>query len=78
MSIIGLKELRENTNQIIKRIDKGETILVVKKSKPIFKLSPVKGESEIWETVADFTEIAPEGVPAERVLAALKKMNAKN
>ena len=32
------------------------------------------GEEGSWETLADFREINPEGVPAEEVLEVLKKM----
>ena len=33
------------------------------------------GDEGNWETVVDFREINPEGVPAEEVLSALKRLN---
>lgn len=33
------------------------------------------GDGGEWETVVDFREINPEGVPAEDVLAALRRLN---
>ncbi len=41
MTIIGLKELRQNATEIAERANKGETFVVVKRSKPMFKLSPI-------------------------------------
>ena len=40
-TIIGLKELRENTEEVVERVSRGETFVVVKRSKPIFRLGPV-------------------------------------
>jgi prevent-host-death family protein len=40
-TIIGLKELRENTEAVAERANRGETFVVVKRSKPIFRLVPV-------------------------------------
>ena len=39
--IIGLKDLRENTEQYISSVKKGKSFLVVRRSKPIFRVSPV-------------------------------------
>lgn len=72
--IIGLKEFRLNAEEYISRIEKGESFIVLKRSNPVFKLTPVDDE-EIWETVADFTEINPEGVPAEDVIKALRAVH---
>ena len=76
-SIIGLKELRENTENYITKIKKGRSFIVVRKSKPIFKISPVDewGDEGVWETVVDFTEINPKGVPIKDVLKALRKID---
>ena len=74
--IIGLKELRENTESYITKIKKGGSFVVVKKSKPVFKISPVDEWSDdgIWETVVDFTDIKPEGVAIGDVRSALKEL----
>lgn len=40
MTIIGLKELRQNTSEIAERASKGERFTVVKRSKPVFDIVP--------------------------------------
>ena len=74
-SIVGLKELRQNINAYISEIKKGKSFVVVRKSKPVFKIVPSESE-EHWETVADFTGIHKYGIPAAAILKALKKLNA--
>lgn len=74
-STVGLKELRENMEKYIHAVDKGQSITVFRRSKPIFRLTPVDSEEIGWETIIDFTEINPNGIPASKILAALKKMN---
>ncbi len=51
--IIGLKELRLDTEKYIKKIAKGESFVVVKRSKPVFIISKVK---EKWETILDVSD----------------------
>jgi len=58
------------------RVEKGESFIVVKKSKPIFKISSVDEDEGLWETVVDFTKINKNGVDAKKVLRALQKLNA--
>lgn len=75
-NIIGLKEFRENADAYIKRIDKGESFTVLKRSHPVFKLIPVDEDDDgNWETIADFTTINKNGVPIKDVISALKKMH---
>lgn len=73
--ILGLKELRENMQKYASRVEKGESFIIVKKSKPVFKLVPPESEEE-WETVVGFTKINKNGVDAKRVLRELRKLNA--
>lgn len=75
--ILGLKELRENMQKYASLVEKGESFVVVKKSKPLFKLVPPESDDE-WETVADFTKINKKGVLASEVLRALRKLNANS
>lgn len=72
-TIIGLKELRENTEKYVSEVGKGKSFMVVRRSKPIFTLSPPDDES-LWETVVDLSLIQKQGVPAEVVLRALKAL----
>jgi prevent-host-death family protein len=69
-SIVGLKELRENIGTYIKAVEKGESFIVVKRSRPIFKMSAVDDNSA-WEEVVDFTKIKKGGVDIKEVLARL-------
>lgn len=74
--ILGLKELRENMQKYASRVEKGESFIVVKKSKPLFKISSIDEDNELWETVVDFTKINKNGVSAKEVLKALRQLNA--
>lgn len=69
-NIIGLRELRENVVAYATEVAKGKTFVVVKQSKPLFKISPVD-EEENWETVIDFTKIKKGGVSIEEIVAAI-------
>ena len=68
-NIIGLKKLRENMVDYINRIAKGESFIVFKQTRPLFKISPIKGEH--WEEVIDFTKIKKGGVDINEILARL-------
>ncbi|OIP80396.1 MAG: hypothetical protein AUK20_01415 [Parcubacteria group bacterium CG2_30_45_37] len=66
---IGLKNLRENMVDYINRIAKGESFIVFKQSKPLFRISPLKGEQ--WEEIIDFTKIKKGGVDIKEILSRL-------
>ena len=68
--IIGLKELRQHTQKYISRIQRGESFLVVRRSKPVFKVAP-PDEEELWEPVVDFTKIQKGGILLKDVLSRL-------
>ena len=70
-TIIGLKELRENMNNYISQVKKGRSFVVVRKSKPVFKLTPLDmwGDEGVWEKVVDFTKIKKGGVLLADVLS---------
>ncbi len=74
-NIIGLKEFRQNTDNWINQVNKGKSFVVVRKSKPVFKMVPVDQEDS-WEAVADFTLIKKDGISAREILKELKKLNA--
>jgi prevent-host-death family protein len=50
MTIIGLKELRQNVTKIAERAQKGEKFTVVKRSKPVFTIIPPQPASNLDET----------------------------
>lgn len=78
--IIGLKDLRLNTNKYINRLSRGESFTVVKRSKPVFKVVPIDEDDDFfWDTVVDFSDRKEGGIPAEELLKAFKKFeNAKS
>ncbi len=72
-NIVGLKDLREHMETFIKRVQAGESLTVMRRSQPIFRISPVDSEAaDDWETVIDFTEINPNGVSAKELLKSLQ------
>ncbi len=70
-NIIGLKELRQKMSQYAQKVKKGHSFIVVKQSKPIFKITPLTGEYDNWETVADFTKIKKGGIEIKDILSRL-------
>lgn len=72
-SVISLKELRENLPKYEARIAKGDSFIVFKRSKPIFRIAPVDDE-EGWETIIDFRTVRKGGVPAKELLRELRIM----
>ena len=69
--LVGLKELRENTEEYVRAISRGRKFIVVRKSKPLFRLDSWQEIDELWETVVDFTKIKKGGVKLEEVLKRL-------
>ena len=74
-SLVGLKELRKNINTYINAVEKGKSFIVVRRSKPVLKISSPQ-EDEVWERVADFTTIKESGISARDILKALRQLNA--
>ena len=72
-NIINLKEFRENVAKYEKRIQKGDSFIVMRRSKPLFKISPID-EDDGWETVIDFTEFRKGGMPVDEVIKALESI----
>jgi antitoxin (DNA-binding transcriptional repressor) of toxin-antitoxin stability system len=70
-SVVGLKDLRENINTYIDAIEKGRSFLVVRKSKPVFKISSPQEDDSLWETLIDFTKIKRGGVEINQLLSRL-------
>ena len=66
---VGLRELRENTDKYVKRVSKGESFVVLRHLKPIFKITPP--EEEQWEELIDFTKIKKGGVEIKELLSRL-------
>jgi len=71
-NVVGLKELRQNFDKYIKQVEKGETVTVMRRSKPLFRMTAVESEDE-WATVVDFTKEFGAGVPITELLSSIKK-----
>ena len=69
--IVGLKELRENMEKYASLVKKGKSFIVVKRSKPLFKISSIDEDDGLWQTVIDFTKLRKGGIPAEELLSRL-------
>lgn len=52
-----------------RQIEKGVSFIVFKRSKPLFRVSPV--QDEIWEEALDFTKIKKGGVDIKDILSRL-------
>ena len=50
-------------------VKKGHSFMVFKKSKPLFKISPI--DEEYWEEVIDFTKIKKGGISLKELLKRL-------
>lgn len=74
---VGLKELRENMEAYITRVQKGESLTVLRRGTPLFRLTPIDAEENEWETVVDFTKETGKGVPVTQLLASMKKMHGQ-
>ena len=68
-NIIALKTLRENMQEYAQKVQKGDSFIVFKRSKPLFKISPI--EEDFWEEVIDFTKIRKGGIDIEELLQRL-------
>ena len=68
-NIVNLKELRENMSKYTKRVEKGDSFVVMKRSKPLFRISPV--DEDGWETIVDFTRAQKGGMSVKDVIKAL-------
>ena len=71
-TIVGLKELRENIETYISQVKRGKSFVIVRRSKPLFKISSISSdESELWETVVDFTKVKKGGIFVRDILSRL-------
>lgn len=75
---IGLRDLRTNLTKYTQAVQNGSEFIVYNHRKPVFKVSPIDpdewGDEGNWETLIDFREINPKGVPASELLKALKSI----
>jgi prevent-host-death family protein len=66
MKTATLRQLRNETGKLVKWVEAGETVVVTKRSKPLFRLLPVLPEEKGPRALPDFArrqrEIFPEGM----------------
>lgn len=76
-NLIGFKELRENADKYINAISRGESFTVLRRSRPIFNITPVDewGDEGMWETVVDFRNKKGRGIKSGDLLKMLKKIS---
>ena len=70
-AIVGLKELRENIETYITEVKKGKSFIVVRRSKPILKISAPDEDEGMWEEVVDFTKINKGGIVISNLISRL-------
>lgn len=68
--LIALKDLRLNMEKYATLVKAGKSFIVLKQSKPIFRITPVDEDGN-WEEVVNFTKIKKGGVDIDALLAAL-------
>ena len=77
-NLLSLKDFRTQLTKYADRVSKkGDSFVILKRSKPVFKVVPINHEEE-WETVIDFTEIDPKGVPFSKVIKALEELESES
>lgn len=69
-TIVPFKEFRLNSGKYIDALAKGQSFLVVKRSRPVFRLEPV---DEVWETIGDFSKMPGGGISGNKLIKAIEK-----
>lgn len=59
--IIGIKQLHKDLSKIAEKAKKGQSYIVVKNSKPVFRLEPFQAERKPKFTIEDFKKIRFKG-----------------
>lgn len=68
-NLVALKELRLNMEKYADQVQAGQSFVVLKKNKPLFKIAPV--DDGQWEEAIDFTKIQQGGINIDELLARL-------
>ena len=77
---ISIKDFRNNISSIADKAEKGQEFIVMRHSKPAFKITPIQIQDDddgAWETIVDFTDGGKtNGVKAQDILKVMKKLNS--
>lgn len=55
--IIGIKQLQTHLKQLTQQVQAGGSFVVVKNSKPVFRIEPIEGQRTMKYTLADLKRI---------------------
>lgn len=69
-NLIALKDLRLNMEKYATEVKAGRSFIVLKQSKPLFKITPIDEDGR-WEEVINFAKIKKGGVDIDALLAVL-------
>lgn len=70
--MVGLKELRQNLDKYISKIKRGKSLVVLRRSKGLFRIIPLEEE---WETVIDFTGFFDRGIRVDELIKRLELLH---
>ena len=75
-NLVGFKELRVNLDKYVKGVERGSSYTILRRSKPLFRISPVDAEDEAgWDTIFDADrDNNGKGIPGGEVLRILRKI----
>ena len=68
---VSLKELRAQFPKYIAAAGRGKSFTVIKRSRPVFRITPIDSE-DAWEAVVDFTTIKKGGVDVHELLERIE------
>lgn len=80
-NIIGFKDFRINSGKYLDKVKRGQSFLVMQRSKPVFGMVPVDewGDEGHWKTLIDFTKIYKgKGIPADELLKKFRDFEKKH
>ncbi len=78
--VVSIKQLRQNLAHFTDLVANGESIIVIRRSVPAFKIIPIdKIETDDkWETLIDFTDNGKKkGIPAKNLLKTMQDFEKK-
>lgn len=79
--IVPIKEFRKNLAYFADLAQQGDSIIVIRRSAPVFKVVPIEHleVEDKWENEIDFTEgEKKKGIPAKKLLEAMEEFEKKH
>lgn len=79
--IIAIKEFRKNLSSFADLVSQGQTIIVIRRSEPAFKVIPIEnleGEDQ-WQELIDFTDGGKKkGIQANKLVKFMEDFEKKH